>query len=177
MTRVRVRVVSALVLTFATVWIGFDFLLDRWRGIEAWIVSDALQAMGVAAVRVSYGNLILVVPRNGSAFLATISPSCSSLGAILAFGAISLFLVGGTPLRRLWAFLAASGLVLICNLVRIGLSVWVGVITDSDGLVVFHDSIGTAFGIIYVLAGFMVFLWILLPSNKQILKESGRRVA
>ena len=171
MTRVRVRVAVALTLTFATVWIGFGLLLDRWRTVEAAVVSWVLQGLGVAAVRGGYGNLVLVVPSGGRAFLATISPSCSSLGAILSFAAISLFLVGGTPFRRLGAFVAASLLVISCNLLRIGLSIWIGVLTDSDGLIVFHDSIGTAFGVVYVLAGFMVFLFILLPSNRQILKE------
>ena len=71
-------------------------------------------------------------------------------------------------------FAGASGLVVLCNLLRIGLSIWVGVLTGSPGLVLFHDWVGTAFGIIYILMGFMVFLAILLPSNRQLVKEMNR---
>ena len=35
----------------------------------------------------------------------------------------------------------------------------------------FHDWVGTAFGLLYVLAGFTLYLWVLLPSNKTLLKE------
>jgi exosortase/archaeosortase family protein len=103
--------------------------------------------------------------------LATISPSCSALAALLAFGAIAVFVVRSDPRRRFMAFLAAAALILVCNFVRIGLSVYVGVQTSAQGLTVFHDWIGTAFGILYVLGGFTLFLWVLLPSNRTLLKE------
>jgi exosortase/archaeosortase family protein len=174
MTGHRLRILGTLVLTFATVWVGFYLLLDTWRGWEAAVVTGTLQALGVAGVRGGYGNLVLVVPPQGRAFIASISPSCSSLGAVLAFGAIALFMVGGSVVRRLGAFMAASVLVVVCNLVRIGLSIWVGVVTDTRGLVVFHDWVGTTFGVVYVLVGFMVFLFVLLPSNRQLAKGLER---
>jgi exosortase/archaeosortase family protein len=167
-TRLRLRVAAALVLTFGTVWVGFGLLLEPWRRAEAAVVAGTLNALGVNAVRGSYGNLILVVSPGERAFIANISPSCSSLGAVLAFGAFALFLVEGQPLRRLVAFLSASLLITVCNLVRIGMSIWIGVLSDSAGLVLFHDWVGTAFGILFVLMGFMVFLFILLPSNRRI---------
>ncbi len=94
-----------------------------------------------------------MIPDAATPFLATISPSCSGLAAILAFGAIAVFLVRGEPGRRVLAFLAAAGLIMVCNLLRIGLSIWVGIRTDVNGLTFFHDWVGTAFGLIYVLGG------------------------
>jgi carbamoyl-phosphate synthase large subunit len=70
------------------------------------------------------------------------------------------------------AFAGAAGLVLVCNMLRIAMSIWVGLETSEHGLVVFHDWVGTVFGLLYVLGGFTLFLFLLLPSNKQLLKEA-----
>jgi exosortase/archaeosortase family protein len=167
-------VITRLTLTFATVFIAFNLLVDPWRRWEARSVTGMLSLFGVAGASRSYGNEILVIPNNSSPFLATISPSCSALAAVLTFVAISLFLLRGEPVRRVAAAIGASVLVFVCNLIRIGLSVVVGIYTDSRGLVVFHDWVGTAFGLLYVLGGFTLYLWLLLPSNQLLLKEATR---
>ena len=174
MNRHLLMVIARLTLTFASVFIAFNLLVDPWRRWEARAVTGAMSALGVVGASRSYGNEILVIPNSSSPFLASISPSCSALAAVLTFAAISLFLLRGEPIRRVTAFLGASALVFVCNLVRIGLSVLVGVYTDSHGLVVFHDWVGTAFGLMYVLGGFTLYLWLLLPSNQLLLKEATR---
>lgn len=174
MNRHLLAVITRLTLTFASVFIAFSLLVDPWRRYEARAVTSALSLLGVAGASRSYGNEILVIPNSSSPFLATISPSCSALAAVLTFVAISVFLLRGEPMRRVVAAIGASMLVFVCNLIRIGLSVLVGVYTDSHGLVVFHDWVGTAFGLMYVLGGFTLFLWLLLPSNDLLLKEATR---
>jgi exosortase/archaeosortase family protein len=165
-------VIARLTLTFASVFIAFTLLVDPWRRWEARSVTGVLGVLGVAGANRSYGNEILVIPNSSSPFLATISPSCSALAAVLTFVAISVFLLRGEPMRRVTAAAGASALVFVCNLLRISLSVLVGLYTDSHGLVVFHDWVGTAFGLLYVLGGFTLYLWLLLPSNEQLLKEA-----
>ena len=172
MNRNWLKVIARLTLTFGTVYGGFLLLLNPWRYTEADAVTSVLNFFGVDRVRGGYGNQVLVLPEHHRAFLASISPSCSALAAVLAFGAIAMFLVRGEPRRRFLAFAGAAGLVLVCNLVRIALSIWIGLVTSQHGLTVFHDWVGTAFGLIYVLGGFTLFLFLLLPSNKQLLKEA-----
>jgi len=172
MNRSWLKVIARLTLTFGTVYGGFLLLLNPWRYAEADAVTAVLNFFGVERVQGGYGNQVLVMPANHPAFLASISPSCSALAAVLAFGAISLFLVRGEPRRRVLAFAGAAGLVVVCNMLRIALSIWVGLLTSQHGLTVFHDWVGTAFGLIYVLGGFTLFLFLLLPSNKQLLKEA-----
>jgi exosortase/archaeosortase family protein len=172
-----VSVIVRLTLTFAVPIAVFELLLDPWRDTEASTVAGIMGNLGLGGASQAFGHQILVLPASAAPFLATISPSCSALAAILAFASISLFLVRGDPLRRLGAFAAASALVIACNLLRIGLSVYVGLKTDVDGLTLFHDWVGTAFGLLYVLGGFTVYLWVLLPSNRQLLAEylQGRK--
>lgn len=174
MNRHLLAVIIRLTLTFSTVFVAFSLLVDPWRTWEAKAIVNTMALLGVTGASRSYGNEILVIPRASSPFLATISPSCSALAAVLTFVAISVFLVRGDPFRRFLATVGASALVFVCNLVRIGLSVLVGVTTDAHGLVVFHDWVGTAFGLLYVLGGFTLYLWLLLPSNKTLLEEATR---
>ena len=171
MSRHVVNVIVRLALTFAVPIAVFELLLDPWRDTEASTVAGILGNLGFAGASHAFGHQILVLPTSAAPFLATISPSCSALAAILAFASISLFLVRGDPFRRLGAFATASAVVIVCNLLRIGLSVFVGLQTDVDGLTLFHDWVGTAFGLLYVLGGFTVYLWVLLPSNRELLAE------
>jgi exosortase/archaeosortase family protein len=171
MNRRALAVLARLAVAFGSTILAFWLLIDPWRNVEASTVSALFRALGSPAAGQAFGNQILVIPTHSSPFLATISPSCSALAAVLAFGAIATFVVRGDPLRRLMAFGAAAGLVLVCNFIRICLSVYVGIQTNAQGLTVFHDWIGTAFGILYVLGGFTLFLWVLLPSNRTLLKE------
>jgi exosortase/archaeosortase family protein len=174
MNRHVVMVIVRLALTFGVTVLAFSLLLDPWRNWEAEVLARSFEAVGATGASRAFGYQILVIPDASQPFLATISPSCSALAALLAFAAISLFLVTGDPGRRLLAFLAAAAIVLACNFVRIGMSIWVGLQTDVKGLTVFHDWVGTAFGLLYVLGGFTVYLWVLLPSNRTLLREYER---
>jgi exosortase/archaeosortase family protein len=169
--RAVLNVVLRLTLAFGATVGMFWLLITPWRNVEAQVIAHAFQAMGVPRASQSFGNQILVLPAHSAPFLATISPSCSALAAILGFLAISLFVVGGPFQRRMMAFAAAAMVVLACNFLRIGLSTYIGVRTSAQGMTVFHDWVGTAFGLLYVLAGFTLYLWVLLPSNRTLLKE------
>ncbi|MET0420942.1 MAG: exosortase/archaeosortase family protein [Acidimicrobiia bacterium] len=159
-------------LTFTTVWVGFVLLVNPWRVLEATGITGALQVFGSNRVRDGYGNRILVIPWNERPFLATISPSCSAVAAVLAFGAIAAFMVKGAAHRRVLAFLAGSAFVIGCNVVRIAVSIFVGINTGASGLVVFHDWVGTLLGLIALLGGFVIFVFVQLPSTKVLVKEA-----
>ena len=65
--------------------------------------------------------------------------------------------------------LVAVVMVSFLNFVRIGLSIVVGLHSGSHAMVTFHDWVGTIIGLFAILGGFSVFVFMLLPSNKQLL--------
>ena len=97
-------------------------------------------------------------------FRAVLTPYCSSLVSVLALGAIAIFVLRGPFLRRLSAFVVAGMFVLCCNVIRIGGSLWAGLKYGPSGLVLFHDWLGTMFGLLYTLFGFLLMLYLMLPS-------------
>ncbi len=161
--------VARLVCTLASAYVAFELLHDASRRLEANAVAFALGDLGVAGASQVYGARILVRPSHSAPFLATVTPSCSALGAVLAFVSIALFMLHGPLPRRVLAVLVACAAVVVCNMLRIGLSVAVGVHSGAHAMVVFHDWVGTLFGLLSILGGFMLFVFTLLPSNKRLL--------
>ena len=135
-------IVVRLALTFTFVWVGFALFLDPWRRVEANGIAGIVHLFGTDRVSAGYANQLLVIPTGARPFFATISPSCSAIAAVLAFGAVTIFLVTGPVSRRVLAFVAASTFVVVCNLVRIAGSILVGLDSSSHGLVIFHDWVG-----------------------------------
>jgi carbamoyl-phosphate synthase large subunit len=172
MNRHLAAAIARLTMTIAFVFIAFGLLHEPSRRFEARMVAWTMSTLGIGGVGRVYGPKILVLPAHKPAFLATVTPSCSALAAVLTFLAIATFLLHGPLGRRMFAVLAAAGVVIACNIVRIGLSLAVGLHTGSHGMVVFHDWVGTIFGMFYVLAGFTLFVFMLLPSNKRLLEAS-----
>jgi exosortase/archaeosortase family protein len=156
-----VRLASTVLVTVG----GFYLLQERWRKAELRIVVDVVSTFGVHRANHVYGTSVLVAPQHAAPFLAEVTPSCSALGALLAFSAIALFLVPGSVSRRAVAAGVASALVVIANVVRIALSLGVGVRFGSHAMVVVHDWIGTLIGLFAVLAGFTAFMFLLLPKS------------
>lgn len=171
MTRRMAFVALRIALAFGSAFGLFWLLINPWRDAEASIIAGFFGRLGLNRADQAFGHQILVLPSHSAPFLATISTSCSALAAVLGFAAISAFIVQGPVPRRVTAFAASALVVLLCNFIRIGLSMYVGMRTDAQGLTVFHDWVGTAFGLLYVLAGFTLYLWVLLPSNRTLLQE------
>jgi exosortase/archaeosortase family protein len=146
---------------------GFFLLQKPWRHAEVRSVARVLATIRMNGASHVYGTSVLVAPPHAAPFLAVVTPSCSSLGALLAFATIAVFLVSGPLTRRLVAAAAAGVLVVTVNIVRIVLSLGVGVHYGSHAMIVVHDWIGTLLGLFAVLAGFTVFLYLLLPNGKE----------
>ncbi len=168
--RVLLRLMTAMVLVVAL----FSVWINDARAIEAHTTGWLLTAMSVSGIGAAYGPELLILPAHGLPFRVEVSPSCSSMGAILGLAAIALFLMHGPILRRLLAFAAAAGIVIAGNLFRITTSVWIGLEWGSQYMTIYHDWIGTVIGLVVLLTAFMVMLFLLLPSNKRILEDATR---
>ncbi len=168
--RVLLRILTAMVL----VVVLFSLWVDHARSIEAHTTGGLLTALGVGGVGAAYGPELLILPAHGLPFRVDVSPSCSSIGAVLGLAAIALFLMHGPIVRRILAFAVAAAIVIAGNLFRIATSVWIGLEWGSTYMTVYHDWVGTVIGLIVLLTAFMVMLFLMLPSNRRILEEATR---
>lgn len=163
----------ALALSLGFALGGFRLLSGPLRTVEEHAVLGIFSGLQ-DRVSVVPGHLFQVLPADQEPFRAALTPFCSSLVAILALGAIALCVLRGSILRRSTSFLVAATFVLACNVLRIALSLWGGLEFGPDGLLLLHDWVGTVFGLAYTLCGFLLMLYLMLPSATAQIPRAAR---
>jgi exosortase/archaeosortase family protein len=171
--RRRAVVFSALGMGIALAFVGFYTLSGPVRDLEMRAVLALLSRLGDRASSVN-GHVFQVLPSDHAAFRAELTPYCSSLIAMLALAAIAIFVLHGPWSRRLFALTAAMSAILVCNVLRITASVWMGYRFGDRALVLFHDWAGTLFALAYTMAGFFLMLYLILPSAKARIPRAAR---
>ena len=161
MSTVR-RTWAAVAVAVALVVTGAVLGRDLARRVEADLTVHLLQALG-GRVDVLTDHSILVVPGAEAPFRVIVTASCSALAPVLALFALTLVAGRGAPPRRLLAASVAAAVVIAGNLVRIAASVGIGLWTGRSSLVLFHDVVGSIFGVGYTVFGYLLVVGLLLP--------------
>lgn len=172
MNRRRTTVFSALAGAIAIAFVGFFKLSNGLRDIEQQLVIRLLHSG--RRIELFGNHYFQVLPKSNGAFRAQLTPFCSSLVPILALAAISAFVLNGSPARRVFAFVCAAAVIVGCNVLRVAASLWIGLQVGARGLVLFHDWIGTIFGIAYTMLGFFLMLFLLLPKATASIPRAAR---
>jgi exosortase/archaeosortase family protein len=167
MTRVRWRAAIAIAMCFAFVLVGFRLLNGPMRTLEVSAVLLLARA-GAGQLTVLGGHMIQVLPQHHPGFRVVVTPFCSSIVPILALAGLSMFILAGPLARRMGAMVASAAAVLACNILRMAVSVIVGVHAGPEALVLFHDWIGTLFALAYTVGGFLFMLYLLLPRTGRL---------
>lgn len=163
-------------VTFAIVSIPVTFFLfvsAESKG-EAWLDGSILRLFVGNRIPLRSGAALLLVPvGHHPAFWVVVTASCSALAPMLSLACLAPVLPKASRGRRWLALGAAIGFVFIGNMIRIDSSILVGLVAGSVSLVLFHNWIGSAFGFAYVLGGYILMLFILLPNTRNGVSTSG----
>jgi carbamoyl-phosphate synthase large subunit len=142
---------------------GFVVLQLPLRQLETVTAAAAVRGLGVTRAHVVPPTSIQVFPHSTTPFRAVITPSCSSVGSVVALTCLAALAPRRAGGHRLRALLIAVGVVALGNIVRIASSVGVGVVAGRASLLLFHDWVGSAFTFAYTLGGFILMLYLQLP--------------
>ena len=151
---------------------GYFALSDPARSAEARASVWVLQLLGSNRVHLLSDSSILVVDSSRSFFRVVVTPSCSALPAALAILCLGVLTARNRSGRRLRALVAAESVVVLGNLLRISASVAIGLAAGRGSLVLFHDWVGNIFTFAYVLGGYMIMLYLLLPDRRQLVTSA-----
>src|SRR5947209_13077781 len=157
-----VRLGAAVVLTL----VAFAELPNGVRNAELWGSSRLVQLIGFGGLGPSSGSSVVVTPASHDPFRVVVSQSCSSLASVLAIGCLALLAPNHGSCRKAAASAAAMGVIVGGNVLRIAGSLGMGLVAGRPSLVLFHDSIGNVFSFAYTLGGYILLLWLLLPSGE-----------
>ncbi|GEM_PF-1079450 len=158
------RSILRVLTVMAAVGGGFVLLEAPFRRFEILVCFHALRALGAHSVAATAGATMLITPRSG-AFWIVLTPSCSSLSAILAVLALALCLRPASGRRWYVGSAVAVAVVFVGNIIRIDSSVAIGLVAGRAALVLFHDWVGSIFGFASVLGAWVLLLWLQLPRH------------
>jgi exosortase/archaeosortase family protein len=170
MTRSGTTLLKVLAVCVAAA-AGFVLFHEPVRALETRAALWVLGLVGDPSMYPVGPTTVLIVPRTQAAFNVLITPSCSSLSSLLAFGCLGP-LTGRFPIsRRVTAVATAAGVVAGGNILRIAGSMAIGLVAGRSSLVLFHDWVGSMFTLVYTLGGYVLMLGFLLPRKADTLRS------
>jgi len=159
LTRTALAVGSVLAMVAG----AFVLLQSRYRSAETMVTLWSLRPLIAHHIERFTFDTMLVRPFSHEPFHVIVTPSCSAFAALCAFACLWPLTRGFSVGRRIFAFTVAGALVAVGNIMRIDLSILVGIFAGRSSLVLFHDWVGSAFSFAYTLLGFVLMLRFLLP--------------
>lgn len=165
--RRRNSVVLELLVLTTVYLVAFYLLIDPMRRLEVNTIAWVFQIFGSHGVTVASSTALFIAPAHQRPILANITASCSSLMGILALGALAVAVLRGRRAHTLLAYLVAAGLLFVANVGRMALSALAGLTYGTGALVLFHDWVGTVWNFIATLLGFLLLLYLTLPTAER----------
>lgn len=166
MRRRRIALAHIAAVIIITVG-GYALFQHDTRLAETWCAATVARLFGSHNFLTIGGTSILESPEKGPAFLAVVTPSCSSAASVASLVALASLIRNGSRTRRLAALAAAVLTVVAGNITRIAASLIVGLIAGRVSLVMFHDWVGSMFSFGYTLGGFILMLYIVLGDGRR----------
>jgi carbamoyl-phosphate synthase large subunit len=157
---VFVRLAAVVVIAAA----GFVVLQRPARHLEAVGSAGLFRLVGDDRVRVADATSVEVLPASHAPFRAVVTPSCSSIGSLVALACLGSLVKGGR--RRNLSIAGAMASIAAGNVIRISASLAIGLVAGRQSLILFHDWVGSMFGFAYTLGGFLLFLHLILPARQ-----------
>jgi exosortase/archaeosortase family protein len=154
-----------LALLIGVIFLGFAVLQAPARDAETHAALWLAHFLAPGRLLAAKGPSVIVAPIAGAPFRAIVTPSCSSLASVLAIGCLATLAPDYARRRKMTAAGAAIGAVVLGNIVRIAASLDVGLLAGRSSLILFHDSVGNIFSFGYTLGGYILMLWLMLPSD------------
>ena len=144
---------------------GFVLLQAAMRSAETHSALWLIRLRAPHSVLAIASTTVLIVPRHQAAFDVLITPSCSSLASLLAFGCLAPFMPRCELRRRVLAAGTAGIVIWVGNVLRIAGSIGIGLLAGRASLVLFHDWVGSMFTFVYTMGGYILMLTMLLPRS------------
>jgi exosortase/archaeosortase family protein len=167
-----------LVVAASICFVGFRYLTVPLRELEALALGKVLDLFFPGQASTVIPGHVLLFPGDGSIIDAVVTASCSSILSILGLTALTVAVLRGRKQHALGGLLFAVAALLALNHVRLLLSALAGMWWGDGALVLFHDWVGTVWNLGATLGGFLLMVWVTLPTLERAEQDvAGRHTA
>jgi exosortase/archaeosortase family protein len=171
-------VVLDLAIAIGVCVLGYRYGAGLLQAAEArWVVS-VLRWTGVEDVSAAVPRHILVLSPDREPILAEVTASCSAALSVLGLTALALTVLRRRRQHAVAGLVVASAALLALNHLRLLGSAAAGLWWGTGALVLFHDWIGTIWNLAATLLGFLLMVWVTLPTQERAEQDvDGRHTA
>ncbi|WP_029431102.1 exosortase/archaeosortase family protein [Blastococcus sp. URHD0036] len=171
-------VAGDLVLAAAICLLGFRYLSQPMQELEARGLAQVMSWIYPGRASDVLPGHVLLFPEGGAVIDAVVTASCSSILSVLGLTALTAVVLRSRKLHALWGLVVAISALLVLNHLRLLLSALAGMWWGDAALVLFHDWVGTLWNLVATLAGFLLMVWLTLPSRERAEQDvDGRHTA
>lgn len=176
--RRRGSILIEIFLITGTYLVLFEKFIDPMRRFEVDTLAWFFRLFNVRGITAATGDNLLVASPAHAPILAYISPSCSSLMGILALGALATGVLRGRHSHTVVAYVVSASMLFVLNIGRMAASCAAGLWLGHGALLLFHDWVGTVWNFVATLLGFLLLLYLTLPSAERAEQDRyGRHIA
>ncbi len=171
-------VVVDLLIAAAVCVIGFRFLALPLQTLEAAAVAWVLGLLAPGKASGVLPTHVLLFRGDGEIIDAFVTPSCSSILSVLGLSALTAVILRRRRLHAVAGLLTAIAALLVLNHLRLLMSALAGLWWGDGALILFHDWVGTLWSLLSTLLGFLLLVWVTLPSLERAEQDvDGRHTA
>jgi carbamoyl-phosphate synthase large subunit len=177
-TRRRWAVVLDLAVAVAICVLGYFYAAPFFRRYEALGAVAVLRLFGVDDVSNAVPEQILLFRPGGEVLAGVVTTSCSALLTVVGLAALTSAVMRSRRLYAVLGLVVAVTAVLVANNVRLVFSALAGLWWGSPALTLFHDWIGTLWALAATLLGFLLMVYVALPTAHRAEQDvAGRHTA
>jgi exosortase/archaeosortase family protein len=177
-TRRQWAVLLDLAVAVVICVLGYYFAAPWFRKYEAIGAVAVLRLIGVDDVSDVVPEQILMFRPDGEVLAGVVTTSCSALLTVVGLAALTSAVMRSRGLYAVLGLLVATAAVLVANNVRLVLSALAGLWWGSPAMTLFHDWVGTFWALAATLLGFLLMVYVALPTAHRAEQDvAGRHTA
>jgi exosortase/archaeosortase family protein len=165
--RRRLPVLLDLLIAVGICLVGFRYGAELLQVHEARWVAMVLRLVGSDSVSGTVPGHILLFRADGEIINAEVTASCSSILAILGLTALTAVVLRGRRQHAVAGLVVAVAALFLLNHLRLVMSALAGLWWGDSALVLFHDWVGTVWNMAATLGGFLLMVYVTLPTAER----------
>lgn len=158
--------------------LGYYYAAPWFRKYEAIAAVAVLRLVGVRGVSDAVPEQILMFRPGGEVLAGVVTTSCSALLTVVGLAALTSSVLRSRRLYAVLGLIVATAAILVANDVRLVLSTLAGLWWGRPAMTLFHDWIGTFWALAATLFGFLLMVYVALPTAHRAEQDvAGRHTA
>ena len=176
--RRRFAVLVELLVAVAICLLGYRYGATWFKEHEATWTVEILRLLGENRVSDAIPGHILMFRSGGEVLDGEVTTSCSSILTVIGLVALTVAVLRKRRFHAVYGLAVGLVAVVVANDLRLIASTLAGLHWGKPAMILFHDWVGTIWTLGFTLIGFLIMVWVTLPTRERAEQDlAGRHTA